>query len=281
MDHIRIEQLKVFAYHGVREHEKRDGQFFFVDVDLGMELRPAGLADDLEKTVNYSGVCTFISDYVSATRYDLIEALAEHLATELLVRYALIREVTVTIHKPNAPVKEEFKNISVNITRKWNRVYLGIGSNIGDRRQYIEDALCKLKTEESIRDVICSSLIETKPYGGVEQEDFLNGVVYIKTFLPPHDLLDLLHRIENEAGRTREVHWGPRTLDIDILFYEDLLLCDPDLSIPHPDLSNREFVLRPMLEIAPYYVNPLTGRTVSEMCRELGEREKARNKGAE
>ena len=91
-----------------------------------------------------------------------------------------------------------------------------------------------------------SQRIVTSPYGGVEQPDFINGVVEIQTLLSPEELLNLLHRIENKHGRTRELRWGPRTLDLDILFYDDLVLDSSDLTIPHRDLQNRDFVLVPL-----------------------------------
>ncbi len=272
MDKISIKGLEVYAYHGVREKEKREGQKFFVDAELFSDLRKAGMSDDLADTINYSRVCSFIHDYVSCTRFDLIEALAEHLAEELLMNYGKLEQVRLTVHKPDAPLKLPFGDLSVDITRTWRPALLGIGSNMGDRLSYINQALCKLKSTPRIRGARCSELQETKPYGGVEQDDFLNGAVYIKTILPPYELLDFLHEIENEAGRERTIHWGPRTLDLDILFYGDLVLDDPQLTIPHPDMQNREFILKPLCEITPHYVNPLNGKTVSDMYEDLKRR---------
>ena len=114
-----------------------------------------------------------------------------------------------------------------------------------------------------------SSLIETKPYGHVVQDDFLNGACYIKTLLTPMELLDVLHELENDAGRVRDVHWGPRTLDMDIIFYNELIFDSDDLIIPHVDIENREFVLRPMAEIAPYKRHPIFRKTMQEMLDEL------------
>lgn len=119
----------------------------------------------------------------------------------------------------------------------------------------------------------CSQLIWTKPYGGVEQEDFLNGAIELETLLTPYELLEFLHELERKAGRERKIHWGPRTLDLDILFYEDFVSDDPKLTVPHPDMENRLFVLEPLSELCPYYVNQISGKSVTRMLRKLQEQE--------
>ncbi|MBQ6095986.1 MAG: 2-amino-4-hydroxy-6-hydroxymethyldihydropteridine diphosphokinase, partial [Lachnospiraceae bacterium] len=120
-----------------------------------------------------------------------------------------------------------------------------------------------------IRNVKGSTFLETKPYGGVEQDDFLNAALALETLLSPKELLELLHDIERDAGRTREVHWGPRTLDMDILFYDKLVYEDEELILPHIDLQNREFVLKPMCELAPFLRHPVLGKTMQELLDEL------------
>ena len=163
----------------------------------------------------------------------------------------------------------EFESISVKLSRKWAEVYISYGSNLGDMEATIEDALFKLCDRDDCKMVQNSSLIKTKPYGNVEQDDFLNGACLIKTLLSPQDLLDVLHELENDAGRTRDIHWGPRTLDMDIIFYDDLIYDSDDLIIPHIDIENREFVLAPMMEIAPYKRHPIFRKTMKEMYTEL------------
>ena len=117
--------------------------------------------------------------------------------------------------------------------------------------------------------VSLGKLLVTKPYGGVEQDDFLNGAIEIETLLSPMELLTFLQQLEQEAHRERKVHWGPRTLDLDILFYEDVISNDPKLLIPHRDMQNRRFVLEPLSELCPCYVNQLLQKTVYEMLMEL------------
>ena len=130
-------------------------------------------------------------------------------------------------------------------------VYLGLGSNIGDRFLYIQAAL-KLLEKNNIRVKKLSRLIETDPVGGPKQNKFLNAAAQVETALLPKELLNRLKMIENSLGRTREVRYGPRTIDIDILLYDRLVRSDPDLKIPHPLTFERDFVMTPLKEIAPH-----------------------------
>ena len=111
--------------------------------------------------------------------------------------------------------------------------------------------------------------METLPYGVVEQDNFVNGMFEIRTLLAPEELLQELHRIEQMEGRERKLHWGPRTLDLDIIFYDDLVYASGDLVIPHIDMENRYFVLKPLSELAPNFRHPITHKTVTQMLSEL------------
>ncbi len=250
-DSIYIKNLHIYAYHGVRDHEKQNGQNFYVSARLYTDLYTPGHSDDLKETVNYSEVCTLILKVFTSVKYDLIESAAYAVAEAVLDSYTAVEAVDITVSKPEAPVKAEIEDIAVNITLKRHAVYLGIGSNMGDRQGYIDKAVKMLGETKGISTIRCSSIIESEPYGPVKQDDFLNGVIFISTYLPPYTLLDRLHEIEDACGRVRTVHWGPRTLDLDILLYDDLVLNDEKLTIPHPDMRNREFVLKPLHEIAP------------------------------
>ncbi|WP_137597738.1 2-amino-4-hydroxy-6-hydroxymethyldihydropteridine diphosphokinase [Paucilactobacillus kaifaensis] len=130
-----------------------------------------------------------------------------------------------------------------------SRVYLSVGSNIGDRRQYLKQAITQLKQNAAIEIVRVSSIYETQPVGGVKQDDFLNIAVALQTSLAPLELLDYLHQIEQILHRKRLIHWGPRTIDLDILYFDDLVSQDKTLTLPHPEIKNRLFVLIPMKEI--------------------------------
>ena len=129
-----------------------------------------------------------------------------------------------------------------------------------------------LAAVKEIKEVRVSELLVTKPYGGVEQDDFVNGAIALKTLLSPQELLEKLHEIEQHANRERIIHWGPRTLDLDIIFYDKLVYEDEDLIIPHIDMQNRDFVLKPLAELCPNYRHPVFGKTVSQLLGELKER---------
>ncbi len=269
MDQIKIENLEVYAAHGVFQEETREGQLFLVDVTLNTDLRQAGLADQLTLSTHYGEVCETINGYLREHTFLLIEAAAEHLAEELLLRFPLVNSLTLELKKPHAPIRLPFSNVSVRIERGWKKVYLGIGSNLGDRKKFLEQGISGLKRNPRVRRVECSQVIETKPYGGVEQGDFYNGAIALETLLSPYELLDYLHQLEAAAGRERKLRWGPRTLDLDILFYEDFISQDAVLTVPHPDMENRVFVLEPLNQLCPWYRHPVTGKSVRQMLEEL------------
>lgn len=274
MDEIRIDNLEVFAHHGVFPQEKEQGQHFYVNAVLYTDLRLAGLRDDLNLSTHYGDVSLFIEKQLTEHTYDLIEAAAEAAAQAILLHYPLVRELDFELRKPHAPIPMQFESVSVKIRRGWHQVYIAFGSNLGDRRSYIDEAVRALKDDEHNRVEKISDILETKPYGGVDQGNFLNGVLKMDTLYTPHELLEKLHELEQAAGRERKVHWGPRTLDLDILFYDKLVYEDKNLILPHVDLQNRDFVLRPMVQLAPWFRHPLMNKTMEELLTVLEEKER-------
>ena len=129
--------------------------------------------------------------------------------------------------------------------------FLSLGSNLGDRLDHLSKAVTTLAKQPKIKVLKVSSVYQTKPVGGPEQDDYLNAVVKIQTELSALELLGVTQSIENNEGRVREVRWGPRTLDIDVLTYDDLISADDKLTLPHPRISERAFVLVPFFEIDP------------------------------
>ena len=131
------------------------------------------------------------------------------------------------------------------------RAHLGLGSNLGDRAGYLRSAVAALRVESEVTVVAVSRVYETDPVGGPEQGAYLNAVVAIDTTLAPPALLDLAYDLENAARRVRAERWGPRTLDVDVLLYGDATIDKPDLTVPHPRLWERGFVLAPLRDVAP------------------------------
>ncbi|MCH5211868.1 MAG: 2-amino-4-hydroxy-6-hydroxymethyldihydropteridine diphosphokinase [Oscillospiraceae bacterium] len=256
-DCIEIRNLIVFANHGVMPEEKTMGQKFMISMKLYNDMSQAAKTDDINKAVNYAEVCSFVTEFTKQNRCKLIEAAAENIANALLVCYPTLSRVDITLKKPWAPIGLPLDSVAVELTRKRHIVYIGIGSNMGDKQGYLDFAVKSLEESDVCNVRKVSRFIVTKPYGGVEQDDFLNGCIELDTVLEPKALLDLLHEIENKAERKREVHWGPRTLDLDILLYDDMVMHTDTLTIPHPEMAKREFVLSPLTEIAPYAYNPV------------------------
>jgi 2-amino-4-hydroxy-6-hydroxymethyldihydropteridine diphosphokinase len=143
--------------------------------------------------------------------------------------------------------------------------YIGLGSNIGDRQENLDRAIELLKNDPDIKVKAISDYINTSPVGYIDQPDFLNAVVELETSLSPHELLKACNNIEQELKRKRIIHWGPRTIDLDILLYGDLITEGEELVIPHPRMHEREFVLKPLNEIAPEALHPVLNRKINEL----------------
>ena len=269
MDSIKINNLEVFGHHGVFEEETKLGQKFVVSAELFMELRQAGLSDDLTMSVHYGEVCRAINDFMKEKNYYLIEAVAEDMAKMILLKFERVARVKLEIKKPWAPIGLHLEEVGVSIERGWHDAYIGLGSNMGDRNDYIDSALMRMEDDDDI--IVCevSELTISKPYGYTDQDDFLNGVAHIKTLYTPSELLRCLNQMETLAGRTRDIKWGPRTLDLDILFYDNMVIDSDNLTIPHADMQNRDFVLKPLNEIAPWLRHPVLNKTVSELLKDL------------
>lgn len=273
MDKISIKDLEIFAHHGVFREENILGQKFLVSVDLFLSLREAGRSDNLECTVNYGEVCHKIKAYLESRTEKLLEKAAEGLAEELLLTQPLLQKVRIELKKPWAPIGLPLKTASVELSRGWHKAYIAMGSNLGDKKGHLDRAVEALRERKGFRVGKVSNYIKTAPYGVLEQPEFLNACLELDTLYTPRELLDILHELEDEALRERTFRWGPRTLDLDIIFYDDLVMESANLCIPHLDMHNRAFVLGPLLELCSYKRHPVYKKTIKELYDELDERE--------
>ena len=271
MDKIYINDLEFVGYHGVFPEEKKLGQKFLVSVEILADVREAGITGNLEKSIHYGHVAADIEKIFSKKSYNLIETCAEKIAMGILRKYELVQEIKVLVKKPWAPIQMHFKEVAVEIIRKKYLVYLSLGSNIGNKSENIGKAIEKLQNYPDINVNKKSTIIETKPFGPIIQEDFLNCCIEVETILLPAEFLDIISIIEKEMGRerTKEIKWGPRTIDIDIILYGKEIVEKDNLSIPHQWMSERSFVLDPLSEIAPNVIHPLLNKSIFQLKREL------------
>lgn len=172
-----------------------------------------------------------------------------------------------TKKNPDAKVKQARNSMTNN-----NVVYIGIGSNKGNKIEYIREAVRKIQEDENCSVTVASSVYETKPYGFKEQDNFFNAAIGINTSLSFNDLLPLLKKIEKDIGRTKNPKWGPREIDLDLLFFNDLIYEDERLTIPHKEVQYRDFVLVPLCEIAPELIHPALNVKICDICIDESEK---------
>ena len=252
MDQIEIRNWRSLTVIGALEHEQLAPQPVEVDATLFVDLEDAGTTDDLTATVHYGEVMDAFAK-VTADRHVLLERLA-HRLTQAALAFPLVQEVDLVVRKLRPPVPHDVENTAVRLHRRrmieqadgGHEAILAIGSNLGDREAFLRMAVAELGAARQ------SQVWETEPVGGPEhQGPYLNMVVAVHTDLDPFALLRRCHRVERLAGRVRDVRWGPRTLDIDVLFYDDATIETPELTVPHPRVAERRFVLAPLAEVAP------------------------------
>lgn len=259
-DHIYVNGLRLDGVIGVLPEERLAPQALTIDLDLEVDVSSAGLSDNLEETAHYGLIADEAAALVRGTSYLLLERLATEIA-RLALAHPRVEVAHVTVTKMKPPIDEDLDSTAVRISRTRNdfaivsthRAIVALGSNLGDRAAHLRFGLSRLG------DVVTTSQVfETDPVGGPdEQGAYLNMVAVVDTDLDPYQFMRRLHAIEAEAGRVRTVHWGPRTLDLDIIFFDDIVLSSGTsaeagaLTIPHPRFAERRFVLEPLNEVAP------------------------------
>lgn len=289
-DRIRLQGIEAVGHHGVLAQERRDGQRFVADVVVHLDTRPAAAHDDLSRTVDYAELSQRVADVLAGEPAALLETVAERIAAEVLA-YRAVGAVEVAVHKPQAPLPVPFVDVVVEVRRDrehlpavqpWRpgpvadllgeapdvldrapaapaKVVLALGANLGDALGTLRDAVGELAGLPGVDVVAVSPLARTAAVGGPEQPDFLNAVLIARTTLSPRELLRAVQGVEEEHGRVRTTHWGPRTLDIDIITYEGVVTVADDLHLPHRRAHERAFVLEPWVQIDPDVVLPGLG----------------------
>lgn len=271
-DYIKITNMRVYAYHGVLEEEKINGQEFFLNAKVYVDMRKAGLSDDLEDALNYDRLCVFLQEVFKEKKFDLIEAAAEYTVQEIMVHFRKIQAMELEVRKPHAPVKYPPEDISVTIYREWHKVYFSVGSNFKNALGYLNEGMHYIKEPYAVKGFRRSGLIKTKPYGPVEQDDFINACIEIETYMEPDELMTYIREIEDYFERDRSIKWGPRPFDLDILFFDDWVYNSDLVTIPHVEIQNRMFVLEPLSELCPGFRHPVLGKTVLQLKNELEEK---------
>ncbi len=256
MDRIEIHGLRVMTVVGVLAHERESPQPLQIDLVLHADLSDASESDELDDTANYGTVSEAVADVVRESKDLLLERVAGRIA-DVVLDIDRVEEVDVTVTKLRPPIPEDVQASSVTLRRmrlrqgapkrQSHRAIVALGSNLGEREDFLRFAIGQLSPLAAE-----SQVFETDPVGGPGgQGPYLNMVVAFDTTLDPFALVRRLQRIEAEAGRQRVVHWGARTLDLDLLFYDDATISSPELTVPHPRYAERRFVLAPLSEVAP------------------------------
>ena len=275
-DVVSIFGVTADGCHGVLPEERTYLQPFVADIEVEVDTRQAAISDDVAQTISYSDVANDAVQVITGESVYLIETLASRIADRVLARGAL--SVTVTLHKPKAPVPLPFSDAQVRIHRDGplkdsqaglRHVVLALGANLGDTQGSLEWAIGQIRLLD-VNVVAVSSFLRTAPVlaeGQAPQPDYLNAVVCIDTALAPLDLLAALERIEVRGGRVRHERWGARLLDIDIIDVEGVTSTYSHLLLPHPRAAERLFVLEPWHQIEPDAT--LLGRPISDLIDDL------------
>lgn len=269
MDKIYLKNIEIFANHGVFQEEKILGQKFILSLELSLDFHKAAKDGDLSASVHYGELCHNVEKVFKEEVCDLLETLVYKVGAYVLDTYEVVKEVKISLKKPWAPISRHLDYAAVETTIARHKAYIALGSNIGNKEQYIRSAIEKINELEGTKVKKESKLLVTKPWGKEDQEDFLNAVIEVETYLKPKELMAELLRVESILERKREIKWGPRSIDLDIILFDDLVSNDEFVVLPHPLMHLREFVLEPLCEIAPYAIHPLKNKRAFELLEEI------------
>lgn len=277
---IIIKNLNLFGYHGVREIEKKNGQNFRYNIEILLNkdnfLSEKKNEDNLENTINYSEVIKIVKDINDNHRFNLLETLTQTIADKIFEVSPLAEKVSVRIEKTSPPIKENLDSVGIEYNRDKKNIepdgssnkknglesdgidiYISLGSNIGNREENLRKAVDLIRSNPGIKIIKVSSIYETEPMYLKEQNSFYNIVLQARADkkVGPFGLMGFLKGIEYDMGRKRsEKKYGPRIIDLDLLFYGEIFIESDFLTVPHPRIIERKFVLVPLSEIAPEFV---------------------------
>lgn len=307
MFRIKIKDLKLFGYHGVKQEEKISGQNFLfnlsIDIAKDSFKKDGSYQDDILDTVNYSEIITLIKEINSNNKFNLLETFSEVLAEKIISYSPLISKVKVKIEKISPPIKESIGSVGVefelernpinchnsndyksetskstvneNAAGKRSIVFLSLGSNLGDREKNLKDAVKKLRLNQNLDIISISSIYETEPMYVENQEYFYNIVLKadVKNTYSAFELLGYIKKIEFDLGRkSTYIRYGPRKIDVDILIFDELKIDSALLELPHPKIFERNFVLIPLSEIAPDFI--IKDKNISDYISDRNFKEK-------
>ncbi len=273
---IIVKNLNLFGYHGVKESEKENGQNFRFNIEILLGNSDFPDTDDLEDTLNYSGVIELIKDINSSRSFNLLETLSKTIAGRIMEMSSLVERVIVKIEKTSPPIKENLESVGIEcvldrrnlknsgkISDKNDSgselesgevdVYMSLGSNIGNKENNLRKAVELINRNPNINIIKVSSIYETEPMYLKDQDYFYNIVLLAKvnSKISPFEMLGFLKGIEFGSGGKKDKRYGPRIIDIDLLYYGEMFIDSDFLTIPHPGIEERKFVLVPLSEITP------------------------------
>ena len=267
-DRIFVSNLCILGRHGVLNEERVLGQRFFLDIEVRTDVRRASAEDDYKKAICYATLCELAQEVSDAGPYLLIETFAERVIAAILDRFKTATAATVCIRKPGAPISANFDTVGVELTRsRQQRVAFSLGSNVGEKPSQIRAALAFLEAVDGVEILRTSSFYKTAPWGNEDQDWFVNACAIGQTSMTAHEVLRACKEIEVQLGRTPGERWGPRLIDIDLLYLGDEEFTSPALTLPHPEMFNRVFVMVPLAEIAGDV--KVAGRRIDDVLAEM------------
>jgi dihydroneopterin aldolase / 2-amino-4-hydroxy-6-hydroxymethyldihydropteridine diphosphokinase len=264
---INVNGISTKTIIGCYDYERQKEQEVIIDVSL--KLYPSNWIkpDSLEITVDYDNLIDFIQKKVPSTHYHLLESLSQWLSDELLKQYNLVQEAHVVVAKPAiCGIKARQINVGHTRERKF-RVALALGSNDTLAQQQIISAIEILG--EYVSDIQIGGFYKTAPVGYTQQNDFVNTALIGYVNLRPEELLGKIKTIEKLMGKHEVFVHGPRSIDIDLIFFDNMVYTHNFLTVPHKSMHFRDFVLKPLSDIDGSWVHPIQNKTINELLAEL------------